>query len=235
MTLNEIMSELESFGNEGIKKILLKHGVKEPFFGVKIEHLKTIEKKIKKDYQLALDLFATNNADAMYLAGLIADDEKMSKENLQTWVKLAVSSNISEYTVPWVAAGSNYGLELALEWIDSNEEHIAAAGWSTLSGLCAIKPNSELDVILFKKLLHRIENTIHSVKNRERYTMNGFIISVGTYIENLTEEAQVVAKKIGSVTVDMNGTACKIPDAVTYIKKVSDKGIIGKKKKKLKC
>ena len=41
------MTELEAFGNAGIKKILLKHGVKEPFFGVKVEHLKTIQKKIK--------------------------------------------------------------------------------------------------------------------------------------------------------------------------------------------
>src|SRR5450432_3855032 len=103
MNVTEIMTELQSMGSESIKKILLKHGVKEPFFGVKVEHLKTIQKKVKKDYQLAKDLYATGNADAMYLAGLIADDEKMTKTELQTWVKQAVSNNISGYTVPWVA------------------------------------------------------------------------------------------------------------------------------------
>src|SRR5246127_6013444 len=119
MTVPEIMTDLKAHGSEGIKKILLKHGVKEPFFGVKVEHLKTIQKKVKKDYQLAKDLYATGNADAQYLAGLIADDEKMTKADLQTWVQQAVSENISGYTVPWVAAGSRYGYELALEWIDS--------------------------------------------------------------------------------------------------------------------
>src|SRR5450432_4718835 len=103
MTVKEILAELRSRGYESIKKILLKHGVKEPFFGVKVAYLKTIQKKIKKDYQLAKDLYATGNADAMYLAGLIADDEKMTKTELQTWVKQAVSNNISGYTVPWVA------------------------------------------------------------------------------------------------------------------------------------
>src|SRR5260370_34031158 len=112
MTLHEIMTELQSHGNENIKKILLKHGVKEPLFGVKVEHLKPIQKKVKMDYQLAKDLYATGNADAMYLAGLIADDEKMTKADLQTWVKQAESNNISEYTVPWGAAGSNYGNDL---------------------------------------------------------------------------------------------------------------------------
>src|SRR3954469_22275341 len=104
MTVQTIMAELKAKGNEGVKKILLKHGIKEPFFGVKVSDLKSIQKKIKKDYQLAKDLYATGNADAMYLAGLIADDEKMTKKDLQTWVKQAVSGNICEYTVPWVTA-----------------------------------------------------------------------------------------------------------------------------------
>src|ERR1700753_2462314 len=100
MTVPEIMAELQAKGSDSIKKILLKHGVKEPFFGVKIEYLKPIQKAIKMDYQLAKDLYATGNADAQYLAGLIADDEMMSKADLENWVERAVSNNISEYTVP---------------------------------------------------------------------------------------------------------------------------------------
>src|ERR1700744_5130428 len=135
MDVESIMAELEAKGSENIKKILLKHGVKEPFFGVKVEYLKVIQKRVKVDYQLAKELYATGNADAMYLAGLIADDEKMTKGDLQTWVKQAVSNNISEYTVPWVTAGSKHGYALALQWIDSSPEHIAAAGWGTLRDL----------------------------------------------------------------------------------------------------
>ena len=153
MTVKQIMAELQAMGDEGIKKILLKHGVKEPFFGVKVEQLKTIQKKIKTDYQLAKDLYATGNADAMYLAGLIADDEKMTKADLQTWVKQAVSQNISEYTVPWVAAGSKFGFALGMEWIKSKEENIAAAGWSTISNVVPLTPDPELDIPSLKKLL----------------------------------------------------------------------------------
>ncbi len=235
MTLKEIMTELKSLGSENIKKILLKHGVKEPFFGVKVEHLKVIQKRIKKDYHLANELYFTNNADAMYLAGLIANDEKMTKKDLQAWVKMAISNNINEYTVPWVTAGSNHGFELAMEWIDSKEEHIAVAGWSTLGGLVAIKPDNELNITVLKSLLARVEKNIHSSKNRERYAMNGFIIAVGAYVKELTKEASAVAVKVGSVTVDMNGTACKVPDAKAYINKIADKGLIGKKKKTVKC
>ena len=130
MTLENVMAELKAKGNDGLKKILLKHGIKEPFFGVKVEDLKVIQKKIKKDYALSKALYKTGNADAMYLAGLIGDEDKMTKNDLMAWVKKAVSSNISGYTVPWIAAESHFGYELAIEWIDAKEDFIAAAGWA---------------------------------------------------------------------------------------------------------
>lgn len=235
MDVQEVMAQLQRYGSESIKKILLKHGIKEPFFGVKVEHLKTIQKQTKTDYLLAKDLFATGNADAMYLAGLITDDAKMTKDDLQTWVKQALSNNISEYTVPWVAAGSKYGFELALNWIDSPEEHITAAGWSTLSNLIALKPDTELDISALKQLLERAGQNIHSAANRVKYTMNGFIISAGNYVTALTDDAIAIAKKNGVVMVNMNGTACKVPDALEYIAKMQAKGQVGKKKKTVKC
>jgi 3-methyladenine DNA glycosylase AlkD len=235
MTVKDIMAELEAKGNEGVKKIFLKHGIKEPFFGVKIEYLKVIQKKIKKDYQLAKDLYATGNADAMYLAGLIADEDKMTKKDLSLWVKQAVSTNISEYTVPWIASESHFGFELALEWIDSKTEFIAAAGWSTLSSLVSIKSDTELNIPDLKKLLTRIEKEIHSVDDRVRSKMNGFVIAAGSFVPALTDAAISTSKKIGAVKVNTDDTACKVPDAAVYINKVKDKGTLGKKKKMARC
>lgn len=229
------MAELEAKGSENIKKNFLKHGVKEPFFGVKIEYLKAIQKKVKKDYQLAKDLYATGNADAMYLAGLIADEDKMSKKDLSEWVKNALSTNIFEYTVPWIAAESHFGYELALEWIDSKKEHIAAAGWATLCSLVAIKPDSELDIPALKALLTRVEKDIHRSPDRVRSRMNAFIMAVGIYVAPLTGAALDTSKKVGVVTVITEGTACKVPAAAGYIKKAKDKGTLGKKKKMARC
>jgi 3-methyladenine DNA glycosylase AlkD len=235
MNVKEIMSELKSQGSESIRKILLKHGIREPLFGVKVDFLKTIQKKIKKDYQLALDLYATGNADAMYLAGLIADDEKMTSSDLELWVQKALSQNISEYTVPWVAAGGHHGYKLALKWIDSADEHIAAAGWATLSMLVSLKEDDDLDIAELKALLLRVIKTTSTAANRVRYTMNGFVIAAGVYSRALYADAIAAAKKIGVVTIDMNGTACKVPDAGQYILKIKEKGTIGKKKKTVKC
>ncbi len=235
MTAEEILNELKPLGKESYKKVLLNHGIQEPIFGVKIEDMKKIQKRIKKDYQLALDLYDTGIYDAMYLAGLIADDLQMTKKDLQHWVENSNGAMTCEYTVPWVAAESLHGREVALKWIDSKKESIAAAGWATLSSLVAIKDNADLDLAELKQLLQRVQHTIHEQSNRVRYTMNGFVIAVGSYVKSLTTLAIQTAGKIGAVTVNMGDTACKVPDAAAYIKKIQQRGAIGKKRKTAKC
>ena len=80
MTAKEILEELKPLGRESYKRVLVNnHGIKEPVSGVAVSELKKIQKRVKKDYQLALDLYDTGNYDAMYLAGLIADDERMTR------------------------------------------------------------------------------------------------------------------------------------------------------------
>jgi hypothetical protein len=67
------------------------------------------------------------------------------------------------------------------------------------------------------------------------YTMNGFVIAMGSYVKELTDKASKVAATIGKVSVDVGGTACKVPLATAYIKKIKDKGYIGKKRKSARC
>jgi 3-methyladenine DNA glycosylase AlkD len=171
----------------------------------------------------------------MYLAGLIADEKAMTRQDLQKWVEGAYWYMISDYTVPWIAAESNFGMELALEWIESEEEFIASAGWATLSSLVSIKPDDELNIEILRSLLDRVENEIHSAQNRVRYSMNGFVISTGSYVKALTDKAIRIGENIGKVNVDMGGTACKVPLATQYIQKVIDRGSLGKKRKMARC
>lgn len=190
MTAADILAELKSLGNEQQKKTYLRHGAREPFYGVKIEDLKKIQKRVKMDYQLALDLYAT---------------------------------------------GRPHGWALALEWIDSKKENIAIAGWSTLASIVSVKEDADLDLPKIKQLLERVRNTIHQHQDRIGYAMNNFVIAVGCAVKPLSDAALAVGKAIGEVEVDMGDTSCKVPYAPDYIKKVKDRGTLGKKRKTAKC
>jgi 3-methyladenine DNA glycosylase AlkD len=234
-TAAEIVAELKSLGNESHKRIFMNHGAKEPFLGVKIEHLKQIQKRVKKDHDLALALYDTGISDAMYLAALISDPPKFTKAQLQKWAKKATWHMISEYTVAWAASESRFGFELGCEWIDSPKAPIALAGWSTLSSLVMLKPDEELDLDALAKLLDRVQKQIHSAPDRVPYTMNGFVIAVGGSVPALTAKAKAVAKAIGKVEVDMGETSCKVPSAAEYIEKIEKMGRVGKKRKTAMC
>ncbi|MCA8987834.1 MAG: DNA alkylation repair protein [Planctomycetaceae bacterium] len=235
MTIPEILEQLNEWGEASYKRILMNHGAVEPVLGVKISELKKIQKQVKQDYQLALELFETGIYDAQYLAGLIADDARMTKKDLNHWLAKSNSPAISSSVVSWVAAESPHGMELALKWITSKKEMNAQAGWTTLSCLVALKKDDELDLEKIKALLQQVEQTIHQQHGLVRYSMNTFVISVGCYISSLTADAMKTAKKIGTVTADMGNTACKVPEAVEYIEKVKKRGAIGKKRKTVKC
>jgi 3-methyladenine DNA glycosylase AlkD len=235
MTTTEIMAELAQMGNPATKKVLMKHGAREPFFGVKVEDMKRIQKVVKKNHALALELYATGNSDAMYLAGLIADEGQMTPAQLQTWVEQAYWPMLSEAMVAWVAAESPHGYALARQWIEAPEEHVAAAGWATLASWVSLRPDASLDLPALEQLLGRMAAQIHQAPNRVRYTMNGFVIAVGSYVPALHAQALATARQVGPVTVDSHGTACQVPAAADYIAKVVAKGSLGKKKKAARC
>ena len=211
------------------------HGITGPLFGVKVEELKKYEKAIKKYYQLALDLYDTGVYDAIYLAGLIADESKMTKDDLRGWLKKATSERVAEFAVAWVAADGPHGWELAQEWIDSHDEKYAAVGWGTLSSLVAVKSDADLDVPALKNLLERVKNTIHAQPDRVRSKMNGFVIALGSCVTKLTDDALRAGEVIGKVEVNMGNTSCKVPFAPDYIRKVVSMGRIGKKRKSARC
>ena len=236
-TAATILADLKSKGKESTRKIYARHGMDATHaYGVSVADLKQVAKTIKKQQALALELYGTGNLDARYLAGMVAGGAQMTRDQLNSWAEGASGMQmISEYTVPWVAVESPHGLELALQWIQSPKEHVACAGWCTLSGLIATQPDAALDLKEIESLLQKVEKGIHTAPNRVRYNMNNFIIHVGTYVQPLVKQAKATAQKVGAVSVDVGETACKVPLATEYIAKVESMGRTGQKKKTIRC
>lgn len=249
MTTADILKKLESLGSDQIKKIFIRHGAREPFYGVKVQDLKKIVQEVKKEktakdgkndpgahrHQLALELYSSGISDAMYLAGLLADPGRMDSETLQKWVDGAYWYMLSDYTVAWVAAESPFGWNLGLEWIRSERELTASSGWCTLGGIVSMVPDDKLDIPKLQELIELIGRTLISSPNRVRYSMNSFLIAASSYVPQLTSQGKSTAFSIGKISVDMGGTACKVPFALDYINKIEQMGRIGQKRKSVVC
>ena len=236
MTAKDIVAELKTLTTAAAKKNWINNGgAKEPCLGVKVEDMKKIQKRVKADYQLALDLYDTGIADAMYLAGYITDDAKMTKKDLQKWIEAATSDWVAGCMVPWVASAGLHGREMALKWMDSKNETIATAGWQTYSSIVAIKEDADLDLAEIKSLLQRAAKAIHQQPDRLKWAMNGFVIAVACHVKPLHKLAVETANGIGKITVAPAGKCSTIPFAPERIKQFEARSPIGKKRKSAKC
>lgn len=235
MKLKDVMAELEKKGSPTIKRIFLRHGAREPFFGVKVGDMKPIAKKIRGDQALALELYATGNGDAQYLAGMVADGARMTRGQLQEWADTSCWRMVSNFTVPWVVAEHPDGYALARKWIDAKKEHLMLAGWHSLGAIVTVTPDDRLPIGEIGALLDRIAKTIHKSPNWVRVAMNYFIIACGTYVAPLGDRAIATARQVGKVEVDVGETECKIPDAEAYILKSRRGAAIAPKRKTVRC
>lgn len=236
-SVTSIMAELKKKGSEKTRKIYARHGMAgAPMFGVSMADLKVIARTIKGQQALACGLYQTGNLDAMYLAGLVADGSQMSEKQVNDWAEGAVNMQmVAEYTVPWVAVENAHARDLSLKWIASKKEHVASCGWCTYAGIVATQADEALDLAEIEGLLGRVAKGIQGAQNRVRYTMNGFVIAVGTYVKPLLQKAKAAAREIGAVSVDVGDTACNVPLATAYIEKVEAAGRVGKKRKTIRC
>jgi len=236
-TAAAILSELQHKGTAKARDMYVRHGAQPGrVLGASVAQLKEIAKTIKGQQDLALELYRTGMMDAMYLAGMVANGSRMSTDELNAWAAGgSVMPMVSEYTVPWVTLENPHGRELATQWIHSPEAHVAAAGWCTYGGLVATKPDADLDLAEVERLLGEVVKGIGDPRNRVRYTMNGFVIAVGVYVKPLLKQAKAAASKIGAVSVETEGTACRVPLAMEAIEKAAKLGRTGRKRKTMRC
>lgn len=216
MTYGEVMKELRALGTPQNVKVYRRHGMGENVFGVSFGNLARLQKRIKRDHALAIELWASGNADARHLALQIADPALAGRPLLEAW-----SADLHYYQLCDLLAGlvarTPLAHPLAAEWIASPGEWISRTGWDVI-GLLALR-DATLSDAYFTGLLDRIERDIHGSPNFTRHAMNNALIAIGMRNAHLKVLAQAAARRIGKVVVDHGETDCRTPDAGDYIER----------------
>lgn len=216
MTLGQAMAALEVAGTEQGRKIYRRHGAREPLFGVSFAELHKLQKRIKRDHDLALELWASGNTDARMLACFVVDAASMSEADLDAWLAAIDYYVLVDVFVGNVASKIAGVRPRAERWIESDRDWTAQAGWDLVAQLAG---DPVVDDAFLERLLGRIERQIATAGNRTRHAMNGALISIAIRSERLTDPALAAAERIGLVIVDHGETGCVTPAAIPYIAK----------------
>ncbi|MCE6988002.1 DNA alkylation repair protein [Dyadobacter sp. CY323] len=213
MTLNEALNQLESLGTEKMRDFNKKHGVGENQFGVKMGDIRTVAKKIKTDHALALELWDTGNIDARFLAILIMDPKKLSKEELAKMVKSEKFTHVADWLYSYVIKVYPDTEPLRKEWTESDDVMCARAGWSLTSG-CVSRNPEILDLLA---LLDRIEKEMPNAAPEVQWTMNSTLANIGIKFPEHRARALAIGEKLGIYRDYPVSKGCTSPFAPIWI------------------
>ena len=216
MDLAALLEEMEGLGTEQNRKIYRRHGVVGQQYGLSFANLKKLQKRIKKDQSLALELWATGNHDCRILATMLADPGQSSEEGLERW-RADLDNYIVTDSFSGLVGQTPFSQQKAEEWTDREEEWPGRAGWHLVAHLAMKRP--DLPDSYFEEWLGIIEGNIHQGRNRVKDAMNNALIAIGIRNPHLEGLAIAAAQRIGKVEVDHGETSCQTPDAAAYIRK----------------
>ncbi|MCM2979950.1 DNA alkylation repair protein [Niallia circulans] len=235
MDLETVMQELEALGKERTKKIYMGNGAQEPVFGVATGAMKPLSRMIKKDQALAEELYATGNYDAMYFAGIICDPKSMTEEDFERWIDAAYFYMVSDFIVAVSLAETDFAQAVADKWIESGEEFRMSAGWSCYCWLLGNRKDEEFSETKLASMLNQVENTIHQAPDIVKSSMNNFIATVAISYVSLHEMAVETARAVGSVEIKKGKKKSTTSIVSDRIQKELDRGMLGFKRKYVRC
>jgi len=235
MNLETVMQELEALGKDRLKKMYMANGAREPLFGVATGEMKPILKKTKLNQNLAEQLYATGNYDAMYFAGIIAEPNAMTEADYDRWMDSAYFYMLSDFVVAVTLSEADIAQEVADKWIASGEDLRMSAGWSCYCWLLGSRPDREFSESNLAKMLEQVEHTIRDAPERTKYSMNYFLYTVATSYLPLHDKAVATAKAVCPVEVKGDKGKSKLLNAVENIQKMADRGKLGFKRKHVRC
>lgn len=219
MTAQDILTTLKKLGRPETAAIYKRHGSGDNVFGTLTADIARLQKKIKIDHALAMELWKTGNAEARIMALQIADPEKLTRAGANRLANDGQAHFVGCYLSALVAR-SPIADQTMRAWMKSPKECIREMGYGILGARLKDDPASISDAGA-EQALATIEKEIHRSPNWARYAMNGALISIGVFKPALRKKATSAARRIGTVDVDHGETGCKTPEAVSYIAKAA--------------
>jgi 3-methyladenine DNA glycosylase AlkD len=162
--------------------------------GVSLPTLRKIAKGIKKDHQLALELWATGIHECRILASLVGDPKLVTTEQMDSWAADFYSWDMCDQVCGNLFDRTPYAIEKALEYSLSEKEYIKRAGFVLMAEFAVHdkKANDEA----FMRFFPIIETEAWDERNFVKKAVSWALRQIGKRNKNLCKAAKECALRI---------------------------------------
>ncbi len=213
MTLEETLTQLETLGNEKMRKQNTKHGAGENQFGVRRGDVRKLAKKIKINHELALALWETGNIDARFLAILLLKPTALSADEMDQLVRSVTFVEVADWLNSYVVKHHPDRETLRQGWMATDDPMASRAGWSATAGRVVKSPEG----LNLPALLDRIESEMGNAAPEVQWTMNCCLAEIGIHFPDHRKRALAIGETLGIYRDYPVSKGCTSPFAPIWI------------------
>lgn len=216
MTVKEVLTQLQSLGNEKMMAINTKAGAGKNQFGVKMGDIRNIAKKLKTNHELGLQLWNAGNIEAQFLAILIMKPDLLTAKQLDTMVQQIDFAHVADWFSSYILKDHPAKEELRIQWLKSKNKWALRAGWSLMAGKIA-RDAGELDLdALLKQLQKEMPKAVPEVQ----WTMNFALAYIGIHHPAYRNQALSIGEELGIYRDYPVSKGCTSPFAPIWINEI---------------
>lgn len=195
MTASEIINELKKNYSEKNIAGMARYGINvQNAFGVSMPLMRNLAKKIGVNQKLSLELWDSGFHEAKHIASMIGDPERVTKGQMNKWVKDFNSWDVCDGTCSNLFRKTPFAIEKILEWAERKEEFVKRAGFSLL---CYVATHhKKRDDKEFLQFLPLIKRHASDERNFVKKAVNWSLRQIGKRSRFLNKEALKTAREI---------------------------------------
>ena len=195
MQCQDALEKLKSQADPEAVAGMAKFGINpDKTLGVGLPYIRALAKEIKRDHELALELWQTGIREARLLAGMIADPKQTDEALLENWVNDLNSWEIVDGTCMSLIEKTPFAWDKAMEWSRREEEFVKRAGFVMMARLAV--SDKKANDSLFLKFLPVMKREANDERNFVKKAVNWALRQVGKRSRYLNEKALETAEEI---------------------------------------
>jgi 3-methyladenine DNA glycosylase AlkD len=194
-SVRDVLDKLQSKAQPGHLEEMTKYGIPlEQRLCVSVPDLRKLAKEIGKEHKLAMDLWKTGIGEAMILAAMIDDPDKLTEEQMEEWAKDINSWDVCDQVCMNLFRKNQLAWEKIIDWSEREEEFVKRTAFSLIACLAWHDRKTADDKFL--ELLSIIVREATDERNFVKKSVNWALRNIGKRNLNLNKAAIETAREI---------------------------------------
>ena len=217
MTLKEVIFHLKKNSSPKDREGMARFGINPKYaLGVRVPVLRSLAKKIGKNYKLAQSLWKTKIHEARILASMIEEPKELTEKQMEKWVKEFNSWDLCDQCCMNLFDKTRFAYLKAVAWPDNEKEFVRRAGFALIAALAV--HDKKADDGKFIRFFPIIKQYSTDERNFVKKAVNWALRQIGKRNNNLRKEAIKVAEEIQNI--DSNAAKWVACDALRELNNV---------------